>query len=87
MNPCRRLQFEQLVGLEGRGAISFAGRVRPDRTAADEQQRPLDLAIGQIVKLGKLPLNLQASGYYKVEKPDYGPDWQLRIQVALLFQK
>jgi hypothetical protein len=41
--------------------------------------------VGQIVKLGKLPLNLQASAYYNVEKPEYGPGWRPRFQVALLF--
>ncbi len=55
--------------------------------SGDRWTVPLGLGIGQIVKLGMLPLNLQASGYYNVEKPEYGPDWQLRVQVALLFPK
>lgn len=49
---------------------------------------PLGLGIGQILKLGKLPLNTQLSAYYNVEKPDVsGADWQLRLQAALLFPK
>jgi hypothetical protein len=48
---------------------------------------PIGLGIGQIVKLGKLPLNLQASAYYNVEKPDFGAEWQLRLQAAFLFPK
>ncbi len=49
---------------------------------------PLGLGIGQILKAGKLPLNVQASAYYNVEKPDVtGADWQLRLQVALLLPK
>lgn len=49
---------------------------------------PLGLGIGQILKLDKLPVNLQASAYYNVEKPDVvGANWQLRLQVALLFPK
>ena len=49
---------------------------------------PVGLGIGQIIKLGgKLPLNLQASAYYNVVTPDYGPDWQLRLQAAILLPK
>jgi len=48
---------------------------------------PLGLGIGQILRVGKLPVNLQASAYYNVEKPDNGADWQLRLQVQFLFPK
>ena len=49
---------------------------------------PVGLGIGQIIKLdGKLPLNLQASAYYNVVTPDYGPDWQIRLQVSILLPK
>jgi hypothetical protein len=48
---------------------------------------PVGLGIGQILKLGKLPVNLQASAYWNVVKPDFGADWQLRLQAALLFPK
>ncbi len=39
---------------------------------------------GKIVFLGKLPLNLQAGAYYNVVKPEFGPDWQLRLQAQIL---
>lgn len=49
---------------------------------------PLGLGIGQILKAGKLPLNVQASAYHNVEKPDLvGADWQLRLQVQVLLPK
>lgn len=49
---------------------------------------PLGLGIGQVLKLDKLPVNLQASYYYNVVSPDdFGPDYQIRLQVALLFPK
>lgn len=54
---------------------------------SDRWTIPIGLGIGQIVKLGKLPLNLQASAYYNVEKPDFGAEWQLRLQAAFLFPK
>jgi hypothetical protein len=39
------------------------------------------------VFLGKLPLNAQIGAYYKVVKPDIGPDWQFRIQLQTLFPR
>jgi hypothetical protein len=45
---------------------------------------PFGAGFGKIFKIGKLPFNgtLQAYGY--AIKPDGGPDWQLRAQIALL---
>ena len=57
---------------------------------ADSENRwtvPLGLGIGQIMKWGEQPVNLQASAYYNVEAPDNGADWQLRLQVQFLFPK
>jgi hypothetical protein len=57
---------------------------------ADSGQRwtvPLGLGIGQIMRWGKQPVNLQASAYYNVERPDLAANWQLRLQVQFLFHK
>ena len=43
--------------------------------------------IGKIFRIGKQPINGQVSAYYNVETPEYGPDWQLRIQLQFLFPK
>ena len=48
---------------------------------------PLGGGIGQIIKWGKTPVNLQASAYYNVESPENGADWQMRLQVQFLFPK
>jgi hypothetical protein len=57
--------------------------------AAGSQQWtvPLGGGIGQIVHLGKLPVNMQLSGYYNVDRPSDGPSWQIRTQIQLLFPK
>jgi hypothetical protein len=55
--------------------------------SGDEWTVPLGLGIGQIVKLGKLPVNFQAAYYYNVVAPDIGPDYQVRLQAQLLFPK
>lgn len=57
---------------------------------ADSGQRwtlPLGLSIGQIMKFGQQPVNLQAGAYYNVERPDFASRWQARLQVQLLFPK
>ncbi len=48
---------------------------------------PLGLGIGQVTRLGKQPVNMQASVYYNVKTPDFGAKWQLRLQLQLMFPK
>jgi hypothetical protein len=48
---------------------------------------PLGGGVGKIFHFGKLPVNTQLSGYYNVVKPEYGPNWQIRAQVQLMFPK
>ncbi len=57
---------------------------------ADSGQRwtlPLGIGIGQVMRFGKQPVNLLVAGYYNVERPDYAAQWQLRLQLQLLFPK
>jgi hypothetical protein len=42
---------------------------------------------GKLFKVGKRPINTSLQGYYNVEKTEFGADWQLRIQIQLLFPK
>lgn len=51
---------------------------------------PVGMGVGKLFKIGKQAFNGQVGYYYFVEKPDQGPsspDWQLRIQLNLLFPK
>jgi hypothetical protein len=48
---------------------------------------PLGLQIGQILKIGKQPVNISGGAYYNVAKPKYGADWTMRLQFTLLFPK
>jgi len=57
---------------------------------ADSDNRwtiPFGGGVGKIFHIGKQALNGQLSAYYNVEKPEYGPDWQLRFQLVFLFPK
>jgi len=42
---------------------------------------------GKIFKIGKQPVNAQVSAYKNVQTPEFGPDWQLRVQLQFLFPK
>jgi hypothetical protein len=46
---------------------------------------PLGGGVGRVFKLGSQPMNVSLSAYDNVITPDYGPDWQVRFQVQLLF--
>ena len=47
---------------------------------------PVGVQGGRLIKLGgKLPVNLLAGVYYNALRPEYGGNWQLRTQVALIF--
>ncbi len=48
---------------------------------------PIGGGVGKIFKIGKQPVNAQVSAYYNVEKPEFGPDWQLRLQLQFMFPK
>lgn len=57
---------------------------------ADSDDRwtiPLGLGVGKVFRVGKQPINCSAAAYYNIEHPDNGPEWQLRIQIQLLFPK
>ncbi len=45
---------------------------------------PLGAGFGRLVFAGKLPINTQVGAYANVVKPDFGPDWQLRVQMQFI---
>jgi len=48
---------------------------------------PFGGGVGKIFRIGKQSFNAQVSAYSNVEKPEFGADWQLRLQLQLLFPK
>ena len=48
---------------------------------------PLGGGFGKIFRIGKQPMNAQVHAYYNVEKPQFGADWTLRVQLQFLFPK
>ena len=48
---------------------------------------PMGGGVGKIFHFGKLPVNSQIAAYYNVEKPEFAADWQIQVQVQLMFPK
>ncbi len=68
--------------------LTFAPIITADWEASDDKWLvPLGLGIGQITKIGKRPINMQASFYYNVERPDQAAKYQIRLQIQLMFPK
>jgi hypothetical protein len=72
------------------GAYLTTSPVNTVNWKADSGQQwtvPLGGGIGKIFHFGKLPVNMQASAYYNVARPDDAPNWQIRAQVQFMFPK
>ena len=70
--------------------VNSAPIITADWTAEEGQQWivPLGAGGGKLIMLGgKLPLNLQTQLYYNVVRPDFGPEWQWRVQAQILLPK
>ena len=48
---------------------------------------PLGGGVGKLLKVGRLPLNVQVQAFGNVVAPEDAPDWNLRFQVQMLFPK
>jgi len=55
--------------------------------SGDRWTIPIGGGVGKIFHFGKLPVNMQLSAYYNVERPDNQANWQIRAQVQLMFPK
>jgi len=69
--------------------VNSAPIITADWTADSDDQWlvPLGGGGGKVITLGKLPVNLQTQLYYNVVKPDFGPEWQWRVQLQVLLPK
>ncbi len=48
---------------------------------------PFNLAVAQLVKIGKLPVQFEVGGRYYAEHASNGPEWGLRFSAIFLFPK
>jgi hypothetical protein len=55
--------------------------------SGDKWTVPLGGGIGRLFKIGNQPVNFQVQAFGNVIRPEFGPDWQLRVQLQFLFPK
>lgn len=48
---------------------------------------PINLMVGQLVRIGKQPVSFTLGGRYYVVSPEFGPDWGVRFVTTFLFPK
>lgn len=53
----------------------------------DEWTVPLGGGLGRLMRIGKIPVDFKVAAYYNVEKPRYGPEWDLQFTVKILLPK
>ncbi|MFV1981409.1 MAG: neuromedin U [Rhodothermia bacterium] len=79
------LQYFVTYTLPGGWYVNSAPIITVDWKASDDKWTiPFGGGGGRVIFLGKLPLNLQVGAYYNAVKPEFGPDWQLRVQAQIL---
>ncbi len=69
--------------------FSFSPIITANWEASSDNQWtvPLGLSLGKIFKVKNQSLNVSVGAFGNVVKPDIGPAWSSRIQIALLFPK
>jgi hypothetical protein len=55
-----------------------------DAPAGQQWVVPFGAGAGKLFRVGKLPVNVNALGFWNAWKPDVGPDWTVRVQAVIL---
>jgi hypothetical protein len=80
------IQYFANYNFHGGWYVTTSPILTADWKAAAGQQWvvPFGAGGGKIFRIGKLPFNGNVSAYYNAVRPDIGPEWTLRVQLALL---
>ena len=80
------VQYFVNYNFEGGWYLTTSPILTADWNAAAGQQWvvPFGAGGGKIFRIGKLPFNGNVSAYYNAVRPDVGPEWTVRVQLALL---
>lgn len=69
---------------EGGWSVGYSGQILADWNAPSGERWtvPLGVSLGKIVKVGRLPVQLQLGAQYFVERPTAGPEWNIQFQIT-----
>ncbi len=48
---------------------------------------PVGGGVGKLTRIGKVPVQTNLRAYWNAVTPEYGPDWQLQLQLTFLFPR
>ena len=65
-------------------SVGYSGSILADWKASggDVWTVPLGLSVGKVIMFGKLPVQVQIAGQYFVERPKFGPEWNIQLQLT-----
>lgn len=65
-------------------SVGYSGNILADWKASGGNvwTVPLGLSVGKVIKFGMLPVQVQIAGQYFVERPEFGPKWNVQLQVT-----
>jgi hypothetical protein len=80
------IQYFVNYNFEGGWYLTSSPILTADWNAASGQKWvvPFGAGGGKIFRIGKLPFNGNVGAYYNAVRPDIGPEWTVRVQLALL---
>jgi hypothetical protein len=55
--------------------------------SSDRWTVPVGGGIGRLFRIDNQAVNTRIQGLYNAARPDFGPSWQLQVQVQFLFSK
>lgn len=83
------LQYFVVYNLPNQWSLTASPSVTANWEAdsGDRWTVPIGGGVAKLVTIGKLPVSLQVQAFYNIERPEWGPDWTLRLQVQFLLPK
>jgi len=70
-------------------SVGYTGQIQVDWKArhGDRWTVPAGLALGKVVKFGILPVQIRVGGDYIPISPQFGPKWNLQLQITPLLPR
>jgi len=70
-------------------SVGYSGNILADWKASSGNKWtvPIGVAIGKVVKLGRLPIKISLAGQYMVIHPDGGQEWNIQLQLTPVIPK
>jgi hypothetical protein len=70
-------------------SFGYSGQIQADWKArhGDRWTVPVGVSLGKVVKFGILPVQIRVGGQYIPIRPEFGPKWDLQLQITPLIPR